>query len=165
MTVKRALVKRGVPRRKVGRRRLCPKQRRCTVCKATKPIEAFAKEARRYSGYGYTCKECHRRKQSKRSITRFGITLDQFHELTRKQGKGCAICGQKMGHRRGRGGASTRLVIDHDHNTGEIRGLLCSRCNSALGLFEDRIDLMNYPAASCGVSKEPELLPMKLCVL
>ena len=142
MTIQRILMDHGIHRRISGRRRSFPRQRRCTVCKVTKPIAEFARESRQHCGYGFTCKECHREKGRKHSITKFGITEAQFEELSRKQGGVCAICGKNMGHAKGRGGGPTRLVIDHEHSTGRIRGLLCSRCNTAIGLFEDRSDLL-----------------------
>jgi len=58
------------------------------------------------------------------------------------QGEGCAICGRKLGHKKGRSGLPSRLVIDHEHKTGKIRGLLCSRCNSGIGIFEEKIELL-----------------------
>lgn len=142
MTIKRVLVDHAVPRRSPGRRASFPTKRRCTMCKRMKPIEAFEREARRPSGYGYTCKACRRREAKRHSITKYGVSIDEFEELKRKQGGGCAVCGRKFGHERGRGGQETRLVIDHEHSTGEVRGLLCSRCNTAIGLFEDSVDLL-----------------------
>lgn len=54
---------------------------------------------------------------------KYGITVDEYNEMLDSQGGKCKICG-----------GDGRLVIDHDHDTGRIRGLLCSNCNSALGL-------------------------------
>jgi hypothetical protein len=59
-----------------------------------------------------------------------GITLDEYNRKEAKQGGCCMICGRKSsnGH---------RLPVDHDHVTGQVRDLLCHRCNRALGSFED----------------------------
>lgn len=57
----------------------------------------------------------------------FGIGLDEYMELLEKQGGICAICSRD----------DRKIVIDHDHLTGKIRGLLCIRCNVALGTFGD----------------------------
>ena len=59
--------------------------------------------------------------------------------MAEKQNFVCAICGKEnfaMG-----GNHSGCLVVDHDHNTGKVRGLLCHNCNRALGLFKDDPDL------------------------
>ena len=60
----------------------------------------------------------------------FGLTEADYERLLGEQGGGCAICGRLPGSR--------NLHIDHDHDTGEVRGLLCFRCNVAIGhLRED----------------------------
>ena len=56
-----------------------------------------------------------------RTKAAFGLTPEDYATLLARQGGVCAICVQRP--------VSKRLAVDHDHNTGEIRGLLCSRCN------------------------------------
>jgi hypothetical protein len=66
------------------------------------------------------------------SLAKHGLTLHDYNYLMDVQGSVCRICGaeaQKEKH--------GRLHVDHDHATGEIRGLLCARCNMGLGLFQD----------------------------
>lgn len=63
----------------------------------------------------------------------YGLTAEQYEELADQQGNVCAICKQTNTKK----GRSTRLVVDHDHDTGKIRGLLCDHCNRALGLLKD----------------------------
>lgn len=60
---------------------------------------------------------------------RFGIGLDTFRRLLDAQGGGCAICG--VTSNKGR-----RLAVDHDHRTGEVRGILCVGCNHLVGMVE-----------------------------
>ena len=62
----------------------------------------------------------------------YGITQAEYEGLAEFQGHQCAICGKDDVYR--------ALDIDHDHNTGEVRGLLCTNCNTALGRFKDDID-------------------------
>lgn len=62
---------------------------------------------------------------------RYGITLADYDEMLEVQGNGCAICG-KTPEENGQ-----RLSVDHNHETGEVRGLLCRGCNSAIGHFKD----------------------------
>lgn len=61
----------------------------------------------------------------------YGISLADYDEMLEAQDGGCAICG-KSPEANGR-----RLGVDHNHATGEVRGLLCSACNTGLGLFQD----------------------------
>lgn len=84
----------------------------------------------------------------------YGLPVGEYDKLWRHQGGQCAMCG--------RAGTLTKngpvgLVIDHDHVTGRVRGLLCGPCNTALGVYEgmerDRAEayLRKPPAAEAGV--------------
>ncbi len=64
------------------------------------------------------------------------MTPSEFEARLASQGGGCAICGTKTPGGRG------RFVVDHDHKTGVVRGLLCNLCNPALGLFKDNPSLL-----------------------
>jgi hypothetical protein len=64
---------------------------------------------------------------------KFGITQERYAELLAAQGGGCAVC-----RRKAKPGRS--LHVDHDHATGEVRGLLCFSCNAALGHLADDPD-------------------------
>lgn len=61
----------------------------------------------------------------------YGLTREQHDELLARQGNTCAICALPM----------ERIHIDHDHATGEVRGLLCPKCNQAIGLLQDSADI------------------------
>lgn len=67
----------------------------------------------------------------------YGITLDQYNQMLEDQDYKCAICGNED-EVEGR-----RLAIDHCHTKNEVRGLLCGKCNRALGLFYDNKELLN----------------------
>ena len=60
----------------------------------------------------------------------YGVGEFEYYSLLSQQGGGCAICGHvnANGH---------FLSVDHDHETGAVRGLLCNNCNAALGLLKD----------------------------
>lgn len=68
---------------------------------------------------------------------KYGITKKQYDNLLQQQGGGCAICGRTE-EPDGR-----KLSIDHDHNTGDVRGILCNNCNNGLGSFGDDIEGMH----------------------
>ena len=59
---------------------------------------------------------------------KYGLSVAEYDAMLRNQGGGCAVCG-KNGQR--------RLAVDHDHATGKIRGLLCVKCNIAIGNAND----------------------------
>ena len=61
----------------------------------------------------------------------YGITIDQFEEMSQQQGNACAICEIPKSE------LTEDLCVDHDHKTSKIRALLCRPCNSALGLMRD----------------------------
>jgi len=64
---------------------------------------------------------------------RFGMSLDDYRAMLELQRGGCAICGRPEPE----GGS---LHVDHDHETGAVRGLLCFRCNGALGNLDEDVD-------------------------
>lgn len=64
----------------------------------------------------------------------YGITLETFNILFKKQNGVCAICKKEE--------LGKSLAVDHSHNSGEIRGLLCQDCNRGLGMFKDNIELL-----------------------
>jgi len=70
-------------------------------------------------------------------INRYGISLEEYGHLFNNQGGRCKICG-RLHTEFARG-----LVIDHDHVTGQVRGLLCDPCNRALGYFQEKITNLN----------------------
>jgi hypothetical protein len=63
----------------------------------------------------------------------YGISKEDYLALVEKQGYKCASCGDDAT------GAEHTLHIDHDHQTNEIRGLLCAGCNTALGWLHDDV--------------------------
>lgn len=78
---------------------------------------------------------------------KFGIGVDDYHAILERQKFGCAICGSPHGgvHRRSPNpliAPIQRLAVDHDHLTGRIRGLLCRKCNTGIGLFDENHDLL-----------------------
>jgi hypothetical protein len=76
---------------------------------------------------------------------RYGLTVEQYNDMSIKRNHVCAICKKSE--------ASKRLAVDHCHNTGKIRALLCGSCNKLLGVFEKQKDkfaayLQQYGAVS-----------------
>lgn len=67
----------------------------------------------------------------------YGITPDDYDRMFKIQNGRCAICGSTRGNKR-----TGYLFVDHNHQTGEIRALLCGLCNTGLGNFRDNPDLL-----------------------
>lgn len=84
----------------------------------------------------YCSEEC--KKNNAYYIRNYGITNVQYKALKEHQGSVCAICGDE-GFLIGNKGHHEKLAVDHNHETGNVRGLLCHNCNRALGLFKDNI--------------------------
>jgi hypothetical protein len=86
----------------------------------------------------------HDRKRSLKN--RYGLSVADYEAMLAAQGGVCAICGQPDSTGR-------RLSVDHDHNTGAVRGLLCSHCNRGIGHFKDSTTLLaraiEYLANDC----------------
>lgn len=64
---------------------------------------------------------------------KYGLTLAEYNRLLANQNGHCAICPATIGEEK----RMRKLFVDHDHTTGKVRGLLCSRCNSAVGHLRD----------------------------
>jgi len=117
----------------------------CTRCKEAKPStgEYFPPHGKKLNGFDSWCRVC-------RSTYRNGINRGKFRNVIsdadlldlKSSVKECVICGD-----------SGELVVDHDHKSGNIRGLLCNHCNRGLGHFRDDPMLLEFAAqylyASC----------------
>jgi hypothetical protein len=68
------------------------------------------------------------------SLKKYGITCEQYYQMLTEQDNSCAICHTDTNVK--------RLAVHHCHDTGKTRGLLCSQCNTALGLLKENIELM-----------------------
>jgi hypothetical protein len=98
--------------------------RRCSKCRAPRPISLFHKSNKTSSGLQTHCKDCYFIYEW---VKKYGFTEEMARAwLQRQKTEGCAVCGAEGG-----------LHLDHDHKTGKPRGFLCGNCNRALGLLED----------------------------
>lgn len=119
----------------------------CTKCQSDKPLNQYTKYRKSKDGLSHWCKDCqveNQRKWVKRNPTkrqaqlrksRYNLSDDSYQELILKQEGKCAICQTELDK-------TAKKVVDHNHVNGKVRGILCSSCNTALGLLQDSPELL-----------------------
>ena len=117
--------------------------RNCTVCGEFKEANNYTleRDSKAYKGIAMRsqCKPCREHIKWKTFIKRtYGIDAETYYEMLEKQNYKCAICGIAGNNNAVR----SKMFIDHCHESGEVRGLLCSKCNMALGNFNDDIETL-----------------------
>lgn len=106
-------------------------EKKCTRCETT-----FTPTSPQHR----ICADCQlKKKKDRHLVTTFGISHAMYDELLELQNNRCAICCTDTPSQ-GRG--SVYFNVDHDHKTGAVRGLLCTKCNVGLGHFKDNVDVM-----------------------
>jgi hypothetical protein len=155
-------------------------EKECQACHVPKPLEEFRKHRSTPDGYTHICLECLRaqrgpvldltpdekrerqlaklrqrhaddpayreRHRGHQIKTAYGLLPEQYEALVDRQDGLCAICRKPPGKR--------ALHIDHNHETGAIRGLLCFECNSGLGKFGDDPELLRVALRYLGKPAE-----------
>jgi hypothetical protein len=143
-------------------------EKKCKKCNSLKPIEDFNKNKKQEDGLDKMCKSCSRleskkyyEKNREKELTRLkiyrennkeivkkrmlkhnlknnniNISIEEYYEIFSKHNGKCDIC------KRPQSELKKTFAVDHDHITGEIRGLLCSNCNLGLGNFKDDINIL-----------------------
>lgn len=152
----------------------------CTKCGQTKEdTEFYLEKAKRKDGSirefrRSHCRACETKRKKARDsrtkddranqhlLNKYGLTLKDRDKLAEIQG-GCGICGTKKP-----GGRHNTWNIDHCHNTGMVRGVLCWNCNVAIGKLNDDSNLLRRATQWVEQSEQPELSllrpsPMESC--
>ncbi len=118
--------------------------KKCNCCHRKQPLTEFYVE-RKTGRIRSTCKSCFLKKyitpkkfnkkqyDRQRRIESYGITVAEYEDMFESQNGRCKICSCKETTR----GYEGLLSIDHCHKTGNVRGLLCVKCNAALGMVND----------------------------
>jgi len=79
--------------------------------------------------------------QDKYLMRNYNLTLDDYLKMLEKQNNLCLICNEE-GFIMDKAKHKLKLVVDHNHETGVVRGLLCHNCNRGLGLFKDKVSVI-----------------------
>ena len=120
------------------------RQKKCRRCELILDVACFYACRRMKDGLHSYCKRCCKWYNDRLYANdplrwvraRHGMLKGDYERMLESQFGACAICLRTdSGHV-----MYPRLVVDHDHKTGEVRGLLCHPCNSAVGLLRDNID-------------------------
>jgi hypothetical protein len=128
-------------KRRYGNTESRPKDKICNDCGIQYPV-------RKTGNLPTVCDSCftERHRQRQRADRRrkglwekYKITLDEYQILYKKQNGVCAICSKTTN---GRGKENNTLAVDHNHQTGKIRGLLCTNCNTGIGNLRDSVELL-----------------------
>jgi len=122
--------------------------KKCSKCKTEKPLSEFYNSKSGEHGKHHYCKVCHSKlakrcysheKSSKRQVfRRYGLSLEDVDKMFLSQDKKCKICQTQNTKILVHGG----LYVDHCHESGKVRGLLCRDCNMMLGLCKDKTDIL-----------------------
>lgn len=131
----------------------------CAKCEEEKPLNMFQRDRRRPTGYKARCKSCSpkacpvkaseyyqknkatisRKAKWYRHKTELNFSEQDYYELLAYQEGACAIC--KRTDNKGK-----HFHIDHNHSTGEVRGLLCKNCNNGIGMLGDNVTICRNAA-------------------
>ena len=107
--------------------------KQCNKCLEVKPFTEFNKHSTCKGGYATYCRPCFNSQTLLgKNFKRYGLTTEQITEMKKS---GCELCGTEK-----------NLHIDHNHDTNEIRGVLCTNCNRGLGHFKDSPELLKKAA-------------------
>jgi DNA-directed RNA polymerase subunit RPC12/RpoP len=143
----------------------------CKTCLQELPIDSFNFQSNKKYRQVH-CRSCYSKRQLARQTPeqkkrnsdwiidwhyrkRYGVTKQFFYELAAKQENKCAICNCHLEFKGTKGKAAS---LDHNHLTGEIRGVLCGSCNKALGLLQDNVEVLQkaiiYLTCECKVGMD-----------
>jgi len=125
--------------------------KKCTKCGVEKPLSEFHKNKSTKDKYCSLCKPCNnkhaftwnKKEVEKRRVIvqknnykkRYGLSIQQKQELIDKQNSKCAICTNQLKD-------THDVCVDHNHTTGQIRGILCRKCNLGIGHLQDSQEIL-----------------------
>lgn len=111
------------------------KSKRCLICT---PKIAYCSKKQKYYNQKYDSK-----RKNWRLKKRYGITIEEFNLILNSQNNSCAICKTPTGEFSKQLGKERNLAVDHCHETGKVRGILCYRCNMGIGFLQNNPEITN----------------------
>ncbi|MCU1603049.1 MAG: Recombination endonuclease [Frankiales bacterium] len=130
--------------------------KRCRDCSAVLPLDGFPRNKNSKDGRHPYCKPCHsqRGEETRQRLygggrhchlmLRYGIAAAAVERMIEEQSGLRARCGENPPEH-----------VDHDHETGEVRGILCFNCNGGLGQFKDRVDILTKAITYLERTRDP----------
>lgn len=109
-------------------------QQKCCACGIFKTSAQFGSSKAYVDGRQRACKLCMSARWRNEHKKKYGLDQELFDLIALEQDGKCAACGEVPGGKR------PQLFVDHNHKTKRLRGLLCGRCNSGLGFFDESPD-------------------------
>lgn len=115
----------------------------CCSCRKEKSKEQFSPDKHQSNGLSGYCTECLIIKNRVNVLKRkYNLTLEEFKELLEKQNGKCKICDKNLSYINLTKNQKDSACVDHSHKTNEVRGILCSACNLAIGLLQDKKEII-----------------------
>jgi len=118
----------------------------CPKCGVQKTSDDYYQDFSRIDKLEKECKTCSQRRlkvsntikkrRRKQNLKKYELTIGQYDQMLEKQCGYCYIC---LTHSKE---LNKKLAVDHDHNTGKVRGLLCMKCNTVLGKVKESIFIL-----------------------
>jgi len=119
-------------------------EKKCLRCYKTKEFSEFNKANKRKDGRREACRECEKeyrlseevqtRRYERDLKNKYGLSIDNYNKMFEQQEGRCGIC------KRHQTELIKKLVVDHCHDTGKVRGLLCDKCNRGVGFLGDNLE-------------------------
>lgn len=116
----------------------------CGHCEKELPLDSYKKNKDGKLGRHSICKSCTSDRDKMRYANGdtyaarlkklYNLSVDEYKEMYEEAGGCCQVCGVEESK------LNKRLAVDHCHTTGKVRGLLCSKCNTALGQLDDDLN-------------------------
>lgn len=120
-------------------------QLQCIKCGMFKSLDEFEHNHKYHRQMCRICRNRYTVMQKRKN--RFGVSSEEYAKLLAEQGYVCAICQKPEISKASRSNFVKSLAVDHDRATGQVRRLLCQRCNTAIGLFSESPYLLDSAAA------------------